>query len=178
MRLQKANTINYILKPFSQGVIHNSLLDNKQSQKSNGNEVLISTIIGQPTKLGMKALHKFIPVPNQFYLVLSVCRDPEDSLALLELLGQSAIYSEPVPKYAQSRFSLIEKSKIPGLIESLPKSVLLGISSPVMNPEAIESYYHDCIDAMNSEKTTVNLRFFIIKVRSETKNMLSHISLN
>ena len=83
---KEANTINYILKPFSQGVIHNSLLDNKQSQKSNGNEVLISTIIGQPTKLGMKALHKFIPVPNQFYLVLSVCRDPEDSLALLDLL--------------------------------------------------------------------------------------------
>ena len=116
----QANAINYILKPFSREDIQKSLLDviaildNKKSQKSNENEVIISTIIGHQTELGMKALHKLIPVPNQYYLVLSVCRDPEASMQLLDLLDQSAIFSEPIPKYAQTRFSLIEKSKIFG----------------------------------------------------------------
>lgn len=168
----QANAINYILKPFSREDIQKSLLDviaildNKKSQKSNENEVIISTIIGHQTELGMRALHKLIPVPNQYYLVLSVCRDPETAL---ELLDQSAIFSEPVPKYAQIRFSIVEKSKIPGLIESLPESVLLGISSPVMDPAAIETYYHDCIDALNSRKSTSQPAIFYYQssVRNE-----------
>ncbi len=155
----QANAINYILKPFSREDIQKSLLDviaildNKKSQKSNENEVIISTIIGHQTELGMRALQKMIPVPNQYYLVLSVCREPEASLEMLDLLDQSAIFSEPIPKYAQTRFSLIEKSKIMGLVSDLPESVLLGISSPVMDPAAIESYYHNCIDALNSRKS-------------------------
>ena len=114
----QANAINYILKPFSRDDIQKSLLDviaildNNKSQKSNENEVIISTIIGHHTELGMKALHKMIPVPNQYYLVLSVCRDPEDRGNPLEQLDQTAIFSEPIPKYAQTRFSLVEKSKV------------------------------------------------------------------
>jgi len=159
----QANAINYILKPFSREDIQKSLLDaiaileNKQAQKSNENEVIISTIIGHQTELGMKALHKLIPVPNQYYLVLSVCRNPGDPL---ELLDRSAIFSEPIPKYAQTRFSFIEKSKIAGLIDSLPGSVLLGISSPVMDVAAIGSYYQNCIDALNSRKSNSQAALF------------------
>lgn len=167
----QANAINYILKPFSREDIQKSLLDviaileNKKSQKCNENEVIISTIIGHQTELGMKALHKMIPMPNQYYLVLSVCRDPENPL---EQLDQTAIFSEPIPKYAHTRFSLIEKSKISGLIDSLPESILLGISSPVMDPAAIESYYHDCIDALNSRKS--NSQPAIFYYQSSAKN--------
>ena len=164
----QANAINYILKPFSREDIQKSLLDviaildNKKSQKSNENEVIISTIIGHQTELGMKALQKMIPVPNQYYLVLSVCREPEASLELLDLLDQSAIFSEPIPKYAQTRFSIIEKSKILGLISDLPESVLLGISSPVMDAAAIESYYDNCIDALNSRKSQQSTCDFLL----------------
>lgn len=168
----QANAINYILKPFSREDIQKSLLDaiaildNKQAQQSNEYEVIISTIIGHQTELGMKALHKLIPVPNQYYLVLSVCRNPDDPL---ELLDQSAIFSEPIPKYAQARFSLIEKSKIAGLIDSLPESVLLGISSPVMDVAAIGSYYQNCIDALNSRKSNSQPALFYYQstVRNE-----------
>ena len=98
-----------------------------------------------------------IPVPNQYYLVLSVCPDPEDSL---ELLNQAAIFSEPVPHYARTRFSLIEKAKILDLINSLPESVLLGISSPVMDPAAIGSYYQNCVDALNSRNSNSQSALF------------------
>lgn len=176
----QANAINYILKPFSREDIQKSLLDviaildNKKSQKSNENEVIISTIIGHQTELGMKALQKMIPVPNQYYLVLSVCRDPEDSL---ELLDQSAIFSEPIPKYAQTRFSLIEKSKISRLIDSLPESVLLGISSPVMDAAAIGSYYQNCIDALNSRKSDSQpaLFYYDSTIRNE-KYIFAHVA--
>ena len=168
----QANAINYILKPFSREDIQKSLVDvlaileNKKSKKSNENEVIISTIIGHQTELGMKALQKLIPVPNQYYLVLSVCRDPEASLGLL---NQAAIFSEPVPKYAQIRFSIVEKSKTLDLVSNLPESVLLGISSPVMDPAAIETYYHDCIDALNSRKSTSQPAIFYYQsaVRNE-----------
>ena len=138
----QANAINYILKPFSREDIQKSLLDviaildNKKSQKSNENEVIISTIIGHPTELGMKALQKMIPVPNQYYLVLFRLPRAGSSVEPLKLLDQSAIFSEPIPKYAQIRFSIIEKSKTSDLINSLPESVLLGISSPVMDPQS------------------------------------------
>ena len=151
----QANAINYILKPFSREDIQKSLLDviaileNNKSKKNNENEVIISTIIGHQTELGMKALQKMIPSPNQYYLVLSVCRDPKDSL---ERLTQSAIFSEPIPKYELTRFSIVEKSKIMDLISGLPESTFLGISSPVMEATAFGSYYQNCIDALNSRK--------------------------
>ena len=151
----QANAINYILKPFSREDIQKSLLDviaileNNKSKKNNENEVIISTIIGHQTELGMKALQKMIPSPNQYYLVLSVCRDPKDSL---ERLTQSAIFSEPIPKYELTRFSIVEKSKIMDLISGLPERTFLGISSPVMEATAFGSYYQNCIDALNSRK--------------------------
>ena len=179
----QANAINYILKPFSRDDIQKSLLDviaildNNKSQKSNENEVIISTIIGHHTELGMKALHKMIPVPNQYYLVLSVCRDPEDRGNPLEQLDQTAIFSEPIPKYAQTRFSIVEKSKILSLINSLPENVLLGISSPVMDAAAIGSYYQNCIDALNSRKSTSQPEIFYYDstVKNE-KYVFAHVA--
>nr|WP_321293113.1 response regulator [uncultured Trichococcus sp.] len=176
----QANAINYILKPFSREDIQKSLLDviamleKKKSQKCNENEVIISTIIGHQTELGMKALHKMIPVSNQYYLVLSVCRDPEASL---ELLDQMAIFSEPIPKYTLTRFSIIEKSKTLALIDSLPESVLLGISSPMKDAAAISSYYQNCIDALNFRKSTSQPAIFYYDstVRNE-KYTFAHIA--